>query len=169
MSWDKMVGRAVGPVCLSLGVKFLNKDLCMTIDDYKIEHLLCLLNTEWSRGRRCFQALLAAVLIGNVYEATLTCAWLRWSLHQLIVALKDLIRRNYHRLARTAHYEELFAKKDEQWLDPKAKSYKRHLCPTTSIWKAVWRCKFNHLLTPSIHYELDYLQAQYIEHIKGTH
>ena len=78
------------------------------------------------------------MLIGNVYAATLTCAWLQWSLHQLIAALKDLIRRNYHRLARTAHFEELFAKKDEQWLDPKAKSYARHLCPNTSIWKAVW-------------------------------
>ena len=76
MSWDKMVGRAVGPVRLSLGVEFLNKDLGMTVDDYKVERLLCLLNTEWSRGRKSFQALPAAVLIGNVYAATLTCAWL---------------------------------------------------------------------------------------------
>ena len=77
MSWDKMVGRAVGPVCLSLGVEFLNKNLGMTVGDYKVEHLLCLLNTEWSRGRRRFQALPAAVLIGNIFTATLTCAWLR--------------------------------------------------------------------------------------------
>ena len=41
ISWDKMVGRAVGPVRLSLGVEFLNKDLGMTIDDYKVERLLC--------------------------------------------------------------------------------------------------------------------------------
>ena len=54
MSWDKMVDRAVGPVRLSLGVEFLNKDLGMTIDDYKVERLLYLLNTKWSRGRRCF-------------------------------------------------------------------------------------------------------------------
>ena len=46
MSWDKMVGRVVGPISLSLGVKFLNKDLGMTVDDYKVERLLCLLNTE---------------------------------------------------------------------------------------------------------------------------
>ena len=46
MSWDKMVGRAVGPVCLCLGVEFLNKDLGMTVDDYKLARLLCLLNTK---------------------------------------------------------------------------------------------------------------------------
>ena len=77
MHWDKMVGRAVGPVGLSLGVKFLNKGLGMTVDNYKVERLLCLLNIEWSRGRKCFQALPAAVLIRNVYAATLACAWLR--------------------------------------------------------------------------------------------
>ena len=33
MSWDKMVGRAVGSVCMSLGVEFLNKDLGMTVND----------------------------------------------------------------------------------------------------------------------------------------
>ena len=108
------------------------------------------------------------MLIDNVYAATLTCVWLRWLLHQLIAALKDLIRRNYHRLARTSHFKELFAKKDEQWLDPKAKSFARHLCPNTSIWKVVWRCKFDHWLTLSIHYKLDYLRAQYIEHLNGT-
>ena len=96
MSWDKMVGRAVGPVRLSLGVEFLNKGLGMTVDDYKVARLLCLLNTELSTGRKCFQALPAAVLIGNVYAATLTCTWLRWSLHQLIGAMKELIKRNYH-------------------------------------------------------------------------
>ena len=33
MSWDKIVGRAVGPVHLSLGLEFLNKGLGMTVDD----------------------------------------------------------------------------------------------------------------------------------------
>ena len=56
------------------------------------------------------------MLIGNVFAATLTCAWLRWSLHQLIGAMKDLIKRNYHRLARTLHSAESFAEKDEQRL-----------------------------------------------------
>lgn len=75
MSWGKMVGRAVGPLRLSLGVEFLN------------------------RGRRSFQVLPTAVLIGNVYTATLACVWLWWSLHQLISTMKDLIKRNFHRLA----------------------------------------------------------------------
>ena len=160
MSWDKMVGRVVGPVCLSLGVEFLNKDLGMTVDDYKVVRLLCLLNTEWSRRRKRFQALPAAVLIVNVFVATLTCAWLRWSLHQLIGAMKDLIKRNYNHLARTLHFTELFAKKDEQWLNPRAKSFSRQLCPNPSILKTVWQCKFDHLLTKPIDKELDYLQTQ---------
>ena len=71
-----MVGRAVGPVRLSLGVEFLNRDLSMTVDDYKVVPLLELLNTEWSRDRKNFQELAAVVLIGNVYTATLTCSWL---------------------------------------------------------------------------------------------
>ena len=54
LSWDKIIGRAVGPVRLSLGVEFLNKPLAMTIDDYKVERLQYLLNTEWSRGRKSF-------------------------------------------------------------------------------------------------------------------
>ena len=40
-----MVGQAVGPIRLSPVVEFLNKDLGMTVDDYKVERLLCLLNT----------------------------------------------------------------------------------------------------------------------------
>ena len=133
MSWDKMVGQAVGPVRLGLGVEFLDKDLGMTVDNYKVARLLCLLNTEWSRGRKRFQALPAAVLIGNVFAATLTCAWLRWSLYQLIGAMKDLIKPNYNRLVRTSHFTELFTKKDEQWLNPKAKCFARRLCPNPSI------------------------------------
>ena len=41
MSLYKMVGQTVGPVCLSLGVEFLNKDLGMLVDDYKVARLLC--------------------------------------------------------------------------------------------------------------------------------
>ena len=87
MSWDKMVGRAVGPVRLSLGVEFLHRDLSMTVNDYKVAHLFTLLNTKWNRGKKSFQALPAAVLIGNVYVATLTCVWLHWSLYELIGAI----------------------------------------------------------------------------------
>ena len=119
MSWDKMVGRAVGPVRLSLGIEFLNRDLSMTVDDYKVARLLELLNTDYSRGGRSSQALLATVIIGNVYTATLTCSWLRWSLRLLIGAMKELIKRNFHRLARFSHFTELFTERDEQWLGPK--------------------------------------------------
>ena len=132
-----MVKQAMEPICLSLGVEFLIKNLGMAVDDYKVTPLLCLLNTEWSRGRRRFQALPAAVLIGNVFAATLTCAWLRWSLHQIIGTMKDLIKRNYNHLARTSHFTELFAKKGKQWFDPKAKSFVHRLCSNSSILKTV--------------------------------
>ena len=45
MSWDKMADRQVGPIRDSLGVKFLNKHLETTVEDYKVERLLKLLNT----------------------------------------------------------------------------------------------------------------------------
>ena len=68
----------------------------MTVDDNKVDPLLELLSTEWSSGRNRFTALAATVLIGNVYAATLTCTWLRWTLHQLITAIKVFIRTNYY-------------------------------------------------------------------------
>ena len=77
MSWDKMVDRAVEPDFLSLGVKFLDRHIEMTVNDYKVEQLRELLNTEWSAGRKSFTILTAAVLISSVYVATLTCTWLR--------------------------------------------------------------------------------------------
>ena len=109
MSWDKMADRAVGPDCLSLGVKFLNCHLEMTINDYKVKRLLELLNTEWSSGRKDFTALAVAVLIGNVYAATSTSTWLRWTLHQLIAVMKVLIRTNFYQLIRTNHFNKLHA------------------------------------------------------------
>ena len=72
MSLDKIANIAVGPDILSLGVEFLNRHLEMTVDDYKVECLLELLNTEWSAGKKSFTVLTEAVLIGNVYAATLT-------------------------------------------------------------------------------------------------
>ena len=126
----------MGPDRLSLGVEFLNRNLEMTVDNYKVARLLELLNTEWSSGCKCFTALAAAVLISNVYAATLTCTWLRWTLHQLIAAMKVLIRKNYHRLARTRHFDKLHAERDELWLDPKSKGFARRICPNQSIMKA---------------------------------
>ena len=41
-----MVDRAVGPDCLRLGVEFLNRNLDMTVNDYKVERLLELLTTK---------------------------------------------------------------------------------------------------------------------------
>ena len=64
--------------------------------------------------------------------------WLRWLLHQLIEAMKELIKRNYHRLTRTTHFDELYAGRDERWLDPKSKSFACQIYPNSSILKEVW-------------------------------
>ena len=77
MSWGKVVDRAVGPEHLSLGFEFLNRNLEMTVDDYKVARLLELLNTEWSTDRKGFTTIIATVLISTVYVATITCTWLR--------------------------------------------------------------------------------------------
>ena len=34
--WDKMADQAVGPDWLSLGIEFLNRNLEMTANDYKV-------------------------------------------------------------------------------------------------------------------------------------
>lgn len=76
MSWDKMADRAVGPIRDSLGGRFLNRMLEITVEDYKVERLLKLLNSAWLGAIKCFTALATAILIGNIYAVTLTCAWL---------------------------------------------------------------------------------------------
>ena len=124
-----MADRVVGPDRLSLGVEFLNCHLEMTVDDYKVKRLLGLLNTEWSSGRKSFTALAVAVLIGNVYAATLTYTWLRWTLHQLIAAMKVLIKTNYYRLTRTKHFDKLYTGQDEEWLDTPTKCFACRICP----------------------------------------
>ena len=103
-------------------------------------------------------ALAAAVLIGNIYAATLTCTWLRWTLHQLITAMKVLIRTNYYRFACTKHYNEVHAEWDELWLDPPSKCFALCICPNLSIMKAVWRCSSTHFITKAIHTELKYIR-----------
>ena len=154
-----MVDRAVGPDCLSLDVEFLNRHLEMTVDDYKVERFLELLDTEWNAGRKNFAVFIAAVIIGNVYTAAaLTCTWLRWSLHQLIGAMKVLTRANYNRLARTRHFDNLYAEQDKQWLDLPTKSFAHCIFPNRSIIKAVWQYKNIHFLTKAIHTELRYIQ-----------
>ena len=71
--------------------------------------------------------------------------------------MKDLIKRNFHRLAQSSYFKELFAEQDKQWLDLKVKSFTRRLCPNPSILKVVWQCKFDYWLKTAIHKELDYL------------
>ena len=56
----------VGPIWDSLGVRFLNRKLEMTVKDYKMERLLELLNTAWGSGVKGFTAFMIVVLIGNV-------------------------------------------------------------------------------------------------------
>ena len=167
MAWDKMEDQPVGPERVSLGIKFINPTLEITVEDYKVEWLLEILNAEWGKGRKSFDALMAAVLVGNVVLATQTCPWLRWSLHHIIEALKILIRKNYNRLARTRDYNELLGKEDEQWLDPANKRFARYICPNQSIMKAVWRCKSKNWINYAIREEIKYVWIQCRNHLSG--
>ena len=119
MSCDKMANRAVGPIRDSLGVQFLNRKLELTVGDYKVERLLELLNSAWLGDIKGFTALASAVLISNIYAVTLTCAWLNWSCHHLISAMKQQICKNYKSLRQrqpvhTKDFDELFAETDKQ-------------------------------------------------------
>ena len=118
MFWNKMADCAVGPIRDSLGVQFLNRNSEMTVENYKVERLLELLNSAWLGDIKCFTALVAAVLIGNMYAVTQTCAWLNWSCHHKIGAMKQQIRKNYELLMRrhpvhTKDFGELFAEIDK--------------------------------------------------------
>ena len=174
MSWDKMADRAVGPIRDSLGVQFLNRHLEITVEDYKVERLLELLNSAWLGDIKGFTALQAAVLIGNIYAVTLTCAWLNWSCHHLIGAMKRQIRKNYEsiqqrRPVHTKDFAELFAEEDEQWLDPPFKRFARKICHNESILKEVWRLKDKHWISKNIKEELLYMRTQCLQHINKVH
>ena len=47
-----MEDRPVGPERVSLGIKFINPTLEITVEDYKVEQLLEILNTEWGKGEK---------------------------------------------------------------------------------------------------------------------
>lgn len=55
ISGDTMEDRPVCPEWLSIGVEFLNRYLEIIVHDYKVERLLELLNTEWSKGQKVIQ------------------------------------------------------------------------------------------------------------------
>ena len=62
-----MTNREIGLIQDSLGVKLLNRNLEIMAKDYKVETLLELLNTVWNSGNKGSTALIAPVLIGNVF------------------------------------------------------------------------------------------------------
>ena len=149
MSWDKMADRAVGPIRDSLGVQSLNRKLEITVEDYKVERLLELLNSAWLSNIKGFTALAAAVLIGNIYTVTLTCAWLNWSCYHLIGTMKRQIRKNNESLRRqcpinTKEFDKLFTETDEQWLDIPSKRFARKTFHNQLILKAVWQLQDKH-------------------------
>ena len=169
-----MADCAVGPIRDSLGVRFLNRHLEMTVEDYKVARLLELLNSSWLGGINSFTALMAAVLIGNVYAVTQTCAWLNWSCHRLIGAMKKQIRKNYEKLQRqrpvhTRDFDDLLAEDNKEWLDPPLKRFARRICPNQSILKAVWQLQDKHWMTINIKEELYYIQYQCVQHLRGVH
>ena len=90
--------RPIGPFRVSLGIKFKTNRLVLSIENYKVKQVLEILRTTCSKNRKSFTAIKAAVFIGNIVACTHVCPWLRWSLHHLVEALKNLLRANSKRL-----------------------------------------------------------------------
>ena len=83
--------------------------------------------------------------------------------------MKVLIRTNYYQLARTKHYDELHAERDELSLNPPSKCFARRIYPNLSIMKEVWCCSSTHFITKAIHTELKYIRIQCVEHLQRVH
>ena len=136
-----MVDRPVGPMRVSLGIKFKTPRLVISIEDYKVQRFLELLQSTWAEKRKSFTAIDAAILKGNAVACTQVCPWLRWSLHHLVEALKSLLQRNAKRLQHSADFQQLLAEDDEGWLDPPTTVFARFVCFNRSFMRAIWRCK----------------------------
>ena len=73
MAWDKMVDRPVGPMRVSLGIKFKTPRLVISIEDYKVQRFLERLQSTWAEKRKAFTAIDAAILIVNAVACTQVC------------------------------------------------------------------------------------------------
>ena len=135
-----MVDRAIGTNLVALGILFLTKTLEITVEDYKVQRLLAITQDVWATKRTCFTAIDAARLIGNVIVCVQVCPWLQRCLHQLLEELKNLLRKNAKRLQRQTHFSELIQEQNEKWLDPRGKSFAKHIFPNRSFMNAVWHC-----------------------------
>ena len=81
--------------------------------------------------------------------------------------LKALLRSNAKRLQRTTHYRELFAEKDEKWLDPKGKSYARYILLNRSYMNGMWRCDNITYFSIGVPEEVEYRKTACEEHMSG--
>ena len=61
MAWDNMVDRSVGPMRVSLGIKFATPRLVISIEDYKVQRFLKILQSTWAEKRKSFTAIDAAI------------------------------------------------------------------------------------------------------------
>jgi hypothetical protein len=169
MAWDKMEDRPVAPQRVALGALIDTSTLTVSLEDYKVERLVAILNDTWNRQRKMFTVIDAAVLVGNVIAASFFCGWLRWSMHHLMEALKEQLKKNGKRLARTRHFEELLQEPDEAWLDPSSRSFARIRCLNSAFARAVWRDKARTAITRAMYEEIDFLRTQATEHLSGHH
>ena len=167
MSWDKMVDRAIGVQRIALGILFLTTTLELTLENYKVLRLLHIIRDVWARKRKGFTAIDAARLIGNVIACVQVCPWLQWCLHHLMEELKTLLRTNAKRLQRKVHYRDLFAEKDEKWLDPKGKSYARYILLNRSYMNEIWNCDSTTFFSIGVREEVDYIETACTEHLSG--
>jgi hypothetical protein len=94
MAWGKMEDRPVAPQCVALGALIDTSMLTVSLEDYKVKRLVAILNDTWNRQRKMLRVIDAAVLVGNMIAASFFCGWLRWSMHHLMEALKEQLKKN---------------------------------------------------------------------------
>ena len=171
MSCNKMVDRAIGLEQVFLGILFNTKRLEKSIEKYKVERLLHIINTTWNPARKTFTVLDldAARLVGNVLVCSVVCPWLRWSFQNLIQAIKKLLHSNMKRLARTRDFNELLRERDESWLDPpNGKTFTKIKLFNRSILCWVWHCGATTFISKAIRNEIVYIVHCCDEHLSGT-
>jgi hypothetical protein len=88
MAWDKMEDWPVAPQRVALGALIDTTTFTVSLEDYKVEWLVAILNNTWNCQRKMFTVIDVAVLIGNVIAASFFWGWLQWSMRHLMEALK---------------------------------------------------------------------------------
>ena len=143
--------------------------MTITIESYKVERLLSILQDTWADKRRGFTCLDAARLLGNLISVVPVCPWLQWSLLNLMHEFIKLLRTNHKRLARSADFKALLAERDESWMDPKSAKFTKLRLLNRTYAQQVWRDKSTTWISKCVREEIHFLKRQCTEFLDGTY